>query len=115
MKNYDFAYHLTNFLTVYLPRNRNASQNTILSYRDTFSKLLQFCQDERNIAPDKLRIEQLNYHLIEDFMLWLETSFGASISTQNQRLGAIRSFIRYLQIASPEHLLLCPRYSCSAF
>lgn len=107
MKSHDFAYHLTNFLTIYLPRNRNASQNTILSYRDTFSKFLRFCQDERKIAPEKLRIDMLNYQLIEDFLFWLNTSFGARISTQNQRLGAIRSFIKYLQIASPEHLLVC--------
>ena len=107
MKNHDFAYHLTNFLTVYLPRHRNASQHTILSYRDTFSKFLLFCQNERGIPPEKLCLDMFSYQLIDDFLCWLEISLGAAVSTRNQRLGALRSFIRYLQIASPEHLLLC--------
>jgi site-specific recombinase XerD len=107
MKSYDFAYYLTDYLTVYLPRHRNASQNTILSYRDTFSELLRFCQDERGIRPEKLRLNKIDNQLIEDFLLWLESSLGVSVSTRNQRLGAIRSFFRYLQIESPEHLLLC--------
>lgn len=106
MKNYDFAYHITNFLTVYLPRQRNASQNTILSYRDTFSNLLRFCREERGIAPEKMRFDKIDAKLIQDFMLWLETAQGASAATRNQRLAAIRSFFRYLQIEAPEHLLL---------
>ena len=106
MKNYDFAYHITNFLTVYMPRQRGASQNTILSYRDTFSNLLRFCQEERGIAPEKLRFDKIDAKMIQDFMLWLESSQGASASTRNQRLAAIRSFFRYLQIEAPEHLLL---------
>ena len=107
MKSYDFAYYVTNFLTVYLPRHRNASPNTIMSYRDTFSKLLCFCQDERGIKPEKLSLSKLDNQLVGDFLLWLETSLGSCVSTRNQRLGAIRSFFRYLQLESPEHLLLC--------
>lgn len=107
MKNYDFAYHVTNFLTVYLPRQRNASQNTILSYRDTFSKLLCFCREERGLAPEKVRFDNIDARLVEDFMLWLESSAGAGASTRNQRLAALRSFFRYLQIEAPERLLLC--------
>ena len=106
MKIYDFAYHITNFLTVYLPRRRNAGQNTILSYRDTFSNLLRFCQEERGITPEKMRFDKISAKLIEDFMLWLESTQGSSASTRNQRLAAIRSFFRYLQIEAPEHLLL---------
>lgn len=107
MKNYDFAYHVTNFLTVYLPRRCNASQSTILSYRDTFSNLLRFCQEERGLVPEKVRFDKIDARLIEDFMLWLESSRGAGASTRNQRLAALRSFFRYLQIDAPEHLLLC--------
>jgi site-specific recombinase XerD len=106
MKNYDFAYHITNFLTVYLPRQRNASQNTILSYRDTFSKFLRYCQEEREISPEKMRFDKIDAKMVEDFMLWLESSQNAGASTRNQRLAAIRSFFRYLQIEAPEQLLL---------
>ena len=107
MKNYDFAYHVTNFLTIYLPRRRNASQDTVLSYRDTFSHFLRFCQEEKGIPPEKVMFNKIDARLIEDFMLWLESSRGSGASTRNQRLAALRSFFRYLQIEAPEHLLMC--------
>jgi site-specific recombinase XerD len=53
-----------------------------------------------------MRFDRIDAKLIQDFMLWLEASQGASTSTRNQRLAAIRSFFRYLQIEAPEHLLL---------
>lgn len=106
MKKYDFAYYLTDFLSVYLPRHRNASQNTILSYRDTFSQILRYCKDERGIAPEKFRVDMFDAKFVRDFLLWLEVSGGASPTTCNQRLSCIRSFYRYLQIEAPEHLAI---------
>lgn len=49
MKNSDFSFLLTRYLTHYLPVQRNLSSNTIRSYRDTFKQLLEFCRDEKNI------------------------------------------------------------------
>ena len=107
MKKCDFAYHLTNFFTVYLPGHLNVSGNTISSYRDTFSKLLTFFKEVRSIAPEKLCFAQFSRDAIEEFLLWLENSQHCGISTRNQRLATIRSFFRYVQVEQPEHLLLC--------
>ena len=38
----DFASLITDFLTDYLPYQRNYSKNTILSYRDTFKLFVHF-------------------------------------------------------------------------
>ncbi|MFQ9567100.1 MAG: hypothetical protein ACLR03_00070 [Roseburia inulinivorans] len=43
----DFAYHLSRFLSVYLPGQRNVSENTVLSYKDTFKLILLFAKDEK--------------------------------------------------------------------
>ena len=56
MKDTDFAYHLTRFLTVYLPSQRGIKMNTQLSYRDTFSLFLEYCKSEENIQPESLRM-----------------------------------------------------------
>lgn len=103
----DFAYALSTYLSVYLPGTKGVSENTVLSYRDTFSLLLIYCRDYLGIAPEKLSFHQVDRTLIEGFLTWLETSRNCSISTRNQRLAAIRSFFRYLQVHYPEHLLLC--------
>ena len=103
----DFAYVLSNYLSVYLPGMKGVSPNTILSYRDTFSLFLRFCKEQRGISPERLSFQQMDRTLVEDFLNWLETDRNCSISTRNQRLAALRAFFRYLQIHHPEQLLLC--------
>lgn len=107
MKPTDFAYHLTTYLSKYLPGRTGMSRNTICSYRDTFSLLLRFCSEEKSIAIEKIRLETLQKNLIDEFLTWLETQRSCSVSTRNQRLAAIHAFFRYVQLEEPGHLLLC--------
>lgn len=105
MKNNDFATHLTAFLGHYLPELKNVSSNTISSYCDTFRFFLGYCQDVQGMRIEKLSISDLNAELVEGFLLWLETERNNGISTRNQRLAAIHSFTRYLQVQEPKLLL----------
>jgi integrase/recombinase XerD len=105
MKPTDFATRMTAFLSQYLPGQRNVSVNTIKSYRDTFKLLLLFCHGQKGIAPEYLTIAHMNDKLIAEFLGWLEKERSCGISTRNQRLAAIHSFFRYLQMELPEHLL----------
>lgn len=107
MKNNDFAYHLTRFFTSYLPGQRNVSENTIAAYRDAFSKLLTYFSQVKSIAPEKLMFSHFSRTVIQEFLNWLETEQNCSITTRNQRLAAIRSFFRYVQIEQPELLMTC--------
>lgn len=102
MKPTDFALHLTRFLSEYLPRQKNASKNTIASYRDTFKLLIRYCQEQQNIRVEKLSLNMLTHELIIGFLEWLEIEKKCSISTRNQRLAAIHSFFRYAQYEEPE-------------
>lgn len=52
MKETDFARYLTQFLGVYLPGHLGSKKNTQLSYRDSFSLLLEYCRDEES-SPRK--------------------------------------------------------------
>jgi len=101
MKPTDFARYLSDFLTVYLSGQKNASKNTILSYRDTFKLLLKYCRDIENIKPEKITLEILSSNLVADFLNWLEKDRKCSVSTRNQRLAAIHSFFRYVQGEMP--------------
>ncbi|WP_246067663.1 tyrosine-type recombinase/integrase [Paenibacillus koleovorans] len=106
MKPTDFAFHLTEYLSKYLPGRLGTSHNTICSYQDTFTLLLRFCSEEKLIVIEKIRLETLQKPLIDEFLNWLENCRGCSISTRNQRLAAIHAFFRYLQLEEPGHLLL---------
>lgn len=106
-QNDDFAYYLSRFFQSYLSGIRNVSENTIHSYRDTFTKLLVFYRDDCGIAPEKISFSVFTRENIENFLFSLENEQKCSISTRNQRLAAIKSFCRYVQIECPDLLMQC--------
>jgi len=106
MENTDFARFLTTYLSKYLPGQRNLSENTIKSYRDTFRLFLIFCKDVKNVVPSKLTMSMITDSLINSFLDWIEKDRGCGITTRNQRLAGIHAFIRFVQMESPENLLI---------
>lgn len=68
MKPTDFAGHLTEFLFVYLPCQKNASRNALASYRATFKLLPRYCQDSRGIPAEKLTMDMLHHGFVTDFL-----------------------------------------------
>ena len=102
MKPTDFAKYLTDFLAVYLPKQKNVSKNTIYSYRDTFKLLINYCQSTQAIPVERITLHVLSSELIVGFLDWLEVDRTCCISTRNQRLAAIHSFFRYMQAEEPE-------------
>jgi integrase/recombinase XerD len=101
MKPTDFAKHLTEFLSVYLPSQKNVSKNTIHSYRDTFKLLITYCQEKENIPAEKITMDILSSKLITNFLEWLENERKCRISSRNQRIAAIHSFFRHVQSEEP--------------
>lgn len=107
MKTSDFSRFLTQYLTHYLPVQRNLSSNTIRSYRDMFKLLLIFCRDEKGLNIAKLNLAKLDKKCIEDFLLWLTNTRGSSPSTYNQRLCAIHAFFAYVMTEEPAYMEQC--------
>ena len=109
MKPTDFSVHVTNFLTHYLAAQRNVSPNTIKAYRDVFTLLLRFCRDVREIAPERLRLEQIDGSLVETFLDYLERERKSSSRTRNHRLAVLHAFFRYVQAEEPDRMLQCQK------
>ncbi|MDD3141882.1 MAG: tyrosine-type recombinase/integrase [Lachnospiraceae bacterium] len=103
MKTKTFQYYVSRFFTAYLSGERGLSSNTISSYRDTFRQLLAYYSDELKIQVDKIQLCDLTAVNVKGFLDHIETQ-GCSASTRNQRLASIKSFIRYVQLESPENL-----------
>ena len=83
------------------------SENTVKSYRDAFTIFLRYCTKVLNLKPEKMKITDINKDFIEDFLNWLVDKKGYSIKTRKQRLAALQSFFRFLQIETPENLERC--------
>ena len=104
MKPTDFAISLTQFLSDYLPGQKNVSPHTIRSYRDTFKLLLQYFQEREGMPPEKITMSCITQERVISFLGWLETERGCAVSTRNLRLTAVHSFFRYAQAQAPEAL-----------
>ena len=101
MKPTDFAKYLTEFLSEYLPTQKNVSKNTIRSYRDTFKLLITYCQEIKGVSSERITLNVLSSEWVTGFLEWLEMNRKCSISTRNQRLAAIHSFFKYVQAEEP--------------
>ena len=99
----DFAKLISSFLTDYLPLQRNYSKNTMLSYRDTFKILLKYIVDVKKIKLSSFHMKDFDRTLIIDFLKWYREN-GASVSSANQRLAAIKSFCEYSKFESVENI-----------
>lgn len=91
------------FFTDRLITERNASPETIASYRDTLRLLLSYARDHTGKAPHELDFDDLDAPLIGAFLSHLETVRGNSVRTRNNRLAAIHSLYRYAALRHPEH------------
>ena len=104
MMKSDFPYYLTQFLGKYLPSVKNASRHTIEAYSITFKLFLSYYEQVKTIPPERLSLGAITHETVIEFLNWLESTRNCSITTRNQRLVAIHSFVRFVQKQHPENL-----------
>jgi site-specific recombinase XerD len=92
---------LEKFFMQRLMQQRDASQNTIISYRDTFRQLLKFAQQRLQVPPERLSLRQIDAPLVVEFLEHLEKARGIGVRSRNLRLTAIRSFFRFASFEEP--------------
>ena len=95
---------IQNFFCQRLITQRNASSQTIASYRDTFRLLFRYAQEKTKKDPAALQLTDLNADFVLKFLDYLEQERGNSERTRNLRLAAIRSFMCYVSYRLPGSL-----------
>ena len=91
------------FFTQRLITERNASPQTIASYRDTMRLLVAYAAKQTAKQPFQLDFDDLDAPLIGAFLTHLEEVRHNSVRTRNNRLAAIHSLYRYAALQHPEH------------
>jgi integrase/recombinase XerD len=100
MKN-TFSQTVQDFFCQRLMAQRNASNQTISSYRDTFRLLLRYAQKHLKKPPIRLTFDDMNAEFILGFLDNIETQRHNTVRTRNTRLAAIRSFMNYAAFCAP--------------
>ena len=83
---------------------RNVSDQTVASYRDTFRLLLKYIEQRTKKAPEELTLANLDAPVILGFLDQLQKERGNGARTRNLRLVAVRSFLRYASYRDPAAL-----------
>lgn len=101
------SYWIRNFLTHYMINIRNNSDNTRKSYRDCMKLFLPYIAKYKKKRVEALHIEDITSENITQFLNYIESDRGCSISTRNQRLAAIFAFAKYVSTREPEFMEWC--------
>lgn len=104
-----FAALVQGFFCQHLIQQRNASAQTIASYRDTFRILLGYLQKVRKKQPSAIKVADLDAPVVSAFLDHLEKKRHNGIRTRNTRFAAIRSFLRYASALDPASLPIIQR------
>jgi site-specific recombinase XerD len=91
----NFFKAVRDFLTDYLPNQREYSPNTIQSYRDTLKLLIMFLREVKNYKLAQIEFSSFGTDLIFEFLDWLKHSRNCGTASVNQRITALRSFFGY--------------------
>ena len=102
--NKDLPYYLSKFLKEYIILERNLSDNTKRSYRNTFQLLIYFLVNKKNYKINEITFAKITKDDITDFLNYLEEERHNSIRTRNQRLACIKAFYQFCLIDEVENI-----------
>jgi len=95
-----FLSALSDFFSVYLPKTKGLSANTIRSYKYAFRLLLEYVHIKYGLVPEKIEFKHLEKGTAEAWLEWLCTDRGCSVKTRNHRLTALVMFARFVMRAN---------------
>lgn len=96
-KNRDdiFFQMLHNFFSIHLPVRLASSPKTIKTYKAALNQMRLYLANERNIPFTAMDFGCFSRETIYAFLVYLRDEKCESVNTLNNRLAAIRSFLRY--------------------
>lgn len=97
MKNDAISFYrlVRDFLTVYLPKQRGASPNTAKSYKDALNLFIDYTSMSQGRPLAEIGFGCISRDLVDGFLMWLETERKYSVGSRNQRMYAVKSFLKY--------------------
>lgn len=91
--------HVGKFLKYWLPDVRKKSSHTIRSYEGMFKNLNAFFVDVKGVHPSKITFDMLDTDTLVEFTAWASATMTPS--SVRTRLGALRSFAKYVLVTLP--------------
>lgn len=93
-KEPDFWQFARRYLHDYMPVTRNLSDKSVETYKQSLKTYLQFLEQEKELANEKVTFAAFSRENITDYVGWLKSK-GYVPKTINLKITAIRSFLKY--------------------
>lgn len=87
---------LGSWVNDYLPLRNVTSDKTLKNYESSLCLFLEFLEKEKGIKIGTLSAASFETGYIEEWMDWLHGTRACGASTCNNRLSALRSFLKYV-------------------
>jgi site-specific recombinase XerD len=101
----DFGRCVTRFLISHLSGERNLSPLTIKSYGFALKIFIEHMDSHAKIKPDRIELKDVTSDMVKEFLASMGEQGGISPGTYNQRLSAIKTFVRYAILEYPAFIL----------
>ena len=105
MNNY-FHHYVVSYFN-YLKNVRNYSDNTIITYRNTFLEFIHMLETEEKIDINNLLITDFSSELILKYITYLKELKKNKAITINNKLAALKSFVKFLKTKNINTLEKC--------
>lgn len=92
------SYLIGDWINIYLPTMKARSEKTIEAYANALSLFLDFLESEKIVDGLKIVPESFCRENIEKWMVWLVETRGCCPATCNNRIAAIRAFLKYVAV-----------------
>ena len=90
------------YLLIYMAKQRVMSRNTVASYKQAINQYISFLVENKSIKYEAVCFRDWSAANVNEYLLYLENERNIAASTRNQRLFAIRAFMKYARMANPE-------------
>jgi site-specific recombinase XerD len=102
IKDAKFYGTVRDYLTIYLPSQKECSPNTVKSYREGLNLFLSFIADSKDIRIYQIGFDDISPENLGDFISWLQDERCCGNTTINQRIAIIRAFLKYTGARFPD-------------
>ena len=93
--NMRFYKLLRNYLREYITHRRNFSDKTVRTYKQSLNIFRLYCRTVKGVPFSEMNFDCFSKQSVYDFLTWIRQEKGCVPQTQNLRLSAIKSFLRF--------------------
>ena len=102
---------IKNFLTIYLPVQRKASNNTVNNYRIVLNQFIKYVSELKKVPYTAVTSAMIGKETVNGYLDSLLNEKNISSATRNNRLAALKSFLNYAAALKPEYISIMSEVS----